>query len=475
MNLKFKMQNVKSGLLLLTFLIFNFTSYIPALPVFAVEQPTTPTEIKVGPFCFRKEECKTYKATESTYPDPVCQQTSTQHNEAAKAAGYIYNCWASPPTTKLQVSIGGYEVKGIEDYIRRLYIFFVGISGITAGVMIVWAGVKWLTSAGNPERISDAKHKISNALIGLVLVLNSYVILNTVNPDLVKLKLPPIKIPRTVLTETQAWCVNRSDFPCGGDTAHPTGKWSCSDQELVKAGNPPCEGGPAGGECDGQWCAEGTGGCQKVIKGRIASEYFNGYLSGSNDGALFAKTDKAALQKKLASTVCVDPTQCNACNINLYESEQKLNIDNVAKCLSTCCQCILINTQNLLSVTGVQCSKQKEGGQTCNANEECLSRRCSLAPAPDKCAPLQDGTKCDIDEDCQSESYCVPMRDSGIAGIGGGGAHSSIKFCSSGETGRPCCDGLQCDSSNCVGWDFSTGILGTGIGASLCSKMGTCK
>lgn len=77
-------------------------------------------------------------------------------------------------------------------YLKAVYQYLVSIAGILAGIMIVWAGVKWLTSAGNPEKIGEAKKKIAGAMVGLVLVLGSYVILKTINPDLVIFK--PLRV-----------------------------------------------------------------------------------------------------------------------------------------------------------------------------------------------------------------------------------------------------------------------------------------
>jgi len=69
-----------------------------------------------------------------------------------------------------------------------LYVFIVGISGLAAFVMIVWGGVEYMTSAGNPTRTSGAKDKIKSALLGLLLVLASFLILQVINPELTLLR-----------------------------------------------------------------------------------------------------------------------------------------------------------------------------------------------------------------------------------------------------------------------------------------------
>jgi hypothetical protein len=76
--------------------------------------------------------------------------------------------------------------------IAWFYVFIVGISGLAAFVMIVWGGVQWMTSAGNPGQAGDARDKIQKALLGLLIVLASYLILQIINPDLTLLEEPQL-------------------------------------------------------------------------------------------------------------------------------------------------------------------------------------------------------------------------------------------------------------------------------------------
>ena len=76
----------------------------------------------------------------------------------------------------------------IAKYVQGIYNYAIGIVGILAAVVLMWGGVVWLTSGGSAERVNSAKSWIGAALSGLVLVLTSYLILNTINPDLVNFK-----------------------------------------------------------------------------------------------------------------------------------------------------------------------------------------------------------------------------------------------------------------------------------------------
>ncbi|MEK7192011.1 MAG: hypothetical protein AAB646_00655, partial [Patescibacteria group bacterium] len=87
----------------------------------------------------------------------------------------------------------GSETKTIENpgqYIRYLYQFGLGVSGLIAMAIIVFAAVEWTVSAGNAAKIADAKDRIYKAIIGIVLLFGAYLILNTISPRLTELSLP---------------------------------------------------------------------------------------------------------------------------------------------------------------------------------------------------------------------------------------------------------------------------------------------
>jgi hypothetical protein len=76
----------------------------------------------------------------------------------------------------------------IANYIKAIYTYAIGIVGILAAVVLMFGGVLWITAGGNNERISNAKSWIAASLSGLVLALCSYMILYTINPNLVQFK-----------------------------------------------------------------------------------------------------------------------------------------------------------------------------------------------------------------------------------------------------------------------------------------------
>lgn len=60
------------------------------------------------------------------------------------------------------------------------------VSGIVAFVIILWAGYEYLTAAGDPKKQKSALLRIAGAIIGLLLLFAFWIILNTINPDILK-------------------------------------------------------------------------------------------------------------------------------------------------------------------------------------------------------------------------------------------------------------------------------------------------
>lgn len=52
----------------------------------------------------------------------------------------------------------------------------MGFLGTIAIVIILLGGFKWMTAAGNDEKVGEAKKLIASGIIGLVIILSSYAI-----------------------------------------------------------------------------------------------------------------------------------------------------------------------------------------------------------------------------------------------------------------------------------------------------------
>ena len=83
-------------------------------------------------------------------------------------------------------------------FVGSTYTYALGLAGTLAVIMIVYGGVKYVASAGNTSQQADARDIIQNAVLGILLLGGAYLILNTINPEITKLKSPsltPISAP----------------------------------------------------------------------------------------------------------------------------------------------------------------------------------------------------------------------------------------------------------------------------------------
>jgi hypothetical protein len=87
-------------------------------------------------------------------------------------------------------------------FISNFYQFALMIGGILAFGVIVYGGIRYMTSAGNPSGQSEAKEWIYAALLGLLLLVGAYFILEVINPQLLQLNLPTLN-PATQTNNTQ--------------------------------------------------------------------------------------------------------------------------------------------------------------------------------------------------------------------------------------------------------------------------------
>jgi len=87
----------------------------------------------------------------------------------------------------------------LSDYVTYIFNFLIRIAGLIVFGSLIYGGIRYLTSTGSPSAIADAKDQILSAFLGLIILLSSYLILHTLNPQLVKFTLIPtekVEIPK---------------------------------------------------------------------------------------------------------------------------------------------------------------------------------------------------------------------------------------------------------------------------------------
>jgi hypothetical protein len=77
-------------------------------------------------------------------------------------------------------------------YLSYLFYFAIESVGIIAFVILVYGGVSYLVSAGSVTKMKSARTKIYGGLFGIMIVLGSYLVVRTINPNLVGITDEPL-------------------------------------------------------------------------------------------------------------------------------------------------------------------------------------------------------------------------------------------------------------------------------------------
>lgn len=82
----------------------------------------------------------------------AAEQVSSTNNDSCESTGEFFG-----PT--------------LNCYLENIYLWSIGIAGLLAIIMLMYAGYEYATSLGNPEQINTAKEIIVGALAGLALLI----------------------------------------------------------------------------------------------------------------------------------------------------------------------------------------------------------------------------------------------------------------------------------------------------------------
>lgn len=250
-----------------------------------------------------------------------------------------------------------YTTRAIAEYIQAIYKYAIGIVAILATVVMMVSGIVWMTAGGNQGRIGEAKQWITGALTGLVLTLCSFMILQTVNPDLVTFK--PVGIAR--VDKIITGCCEKNNANLGILT-----KIKCDEQ----SGN--------WGGADSVWRISPPS-C--ISQETLATEYINqSECTGNIIASTIGGSDPA-----IQNVEC--PNKCFPSSVNYSKSFWYGENDEIY-----CCICDICDGSN----NGVECAENKTcqngiclscelEGDWCDPGDCCAGLFCNEDLFPDKC------------------------------------------------------------------------------------------
>lgn len=106
-----------------------------------------------------------------------------------------YTPLSALPGTTLDKNCAGKDCKtNINVYLLGMFKLLIGVAGVLAVIMIVIGGIQYMSTDAIGGKL-DGKEKIKQALGGLLLAVVSYLLLQTINPNLLNINagLPSIQ------------------------------------------------------------------------------------------------------------------------------------------------------------------------------------------------------------------------------------------------------------------------------------------
>ncbi len=79
-----------------------------------------------------------------------------------------------------------HQVQDLNEYLSIIFPIGIGLAATLAALMIVIGGLEYILGAGAGKK-EEGKRRITEAVWGLILALTAYLILSSIDPNLVKL------------------------------------------------------------------------------------------------------------------------------------------------------------------------------------------------------------------------------------------------------------------------------------------------
>lgn len=126
------------------------------------------------------------------YPSPVLAQSKSQLTEPLNFEPQVsipnseFGADEEVAVGKVNPDTGKMESDLLGRYMLAIINYALAAVAILATVVLMGGGLLWLTSRGDSGQVSKAKGLIGGSLTGMILLLCSWIILNTINPELTK-------------------------------------------------------------------------------------------------------------------------------------------------------------------------------------------------------------------------------------------------------------------------------------------------
>jgi hypothetical protein len=103
----------------------------------------------------------------------------TAQTSSVQAVGAEVEIKANLETVKTAAGLPGEAAVGSDNIIKTIgevIKVFLGFLAIIFIILVIYAGFLWMTSAGDDAKVTKAKGLITNAIIGIIIILAAYIL-----------------------------------------------------------------------------------------------------------------------------------------------------------------------------------------------------------------------------------------------------------------------------------------------------------
>lgn len=72
-------------------------------------------------------------------------------------------------------------IQGLECLIANVFTVILTIIGLAGFVMFIWGSFTWMLSGGNPKGVENARNTMMFAVVGLIVALSGFILLNLIS------------------------------------------------------------------------------------------------------------------------------------------------------------------------------------------------------------------------------------------------------------------------------------------------------
>lgn len=190
-------------------------------------------------------DAKSYKCnqTHKAFLEAEAAKTATQPTSANKPVPIVPPQLNVPiPNLKFTDAIvtdTTIKTSFLAEYINAIYKYMIGIGITIAIVMIMIGGLQYVLGAGSGN-VDKGKERIKNGIVGLILLWSVFLILHTVNPQLVSLKMVELQTVKEIDLpedegEIDASAIRVCDTiaACQQLCAQPKNAWPTSNPKTI--------------------------------------------------------------------------------------------------------------------------------------------------------------------------------------------------------------------------------------------------